>query len=790
MVSMLDRKLLRDLWRLKGQGLAIALVLAAGIGVLILANGTHRSLTQIRDTYYQRNRFAHVFAEVKRAPRHLVRRIERLPGVTLVEARITGSVILDIEGLDTPASGRLVSLPARKSGEGQPRLNRLHLRAGRLPSQGRNNEVVVNEAFAKAHGFEPGMTLGAIVNGRRRKVKIVGIALSPEFIYAVSPGEMMPDNRRFGILWMSRPEAEAAFDMQGAFNSVLLLLRRDASQPRVIEQLDRILDRYGGLGAYGRKDQQSHAFIDAELKQLRGMGLILPPIFMLVAAFLINITLSRLITLERQQIGLLKALGYHSFTVALHYLKLVMVIALVGILIGLPLGNQFGQMMTRIYADFYHFPFLIYTNPPDIMVIGTLIALLAAAFGALHTVLQVVNLPPAVAMSPPAPTRYKRSMATRLLSGLPQSSVMILRHMMRFPLRAALTSLGIAGGVALMTGSLSIIDSLDFMIDVTYFRTLRYDTSVEFTGLHDRRIVGEITRLPGVLRAEPHRSVPVVLHHLNFTRRLALVGIARQNRLRGLLDTRMQPLALPEHGLAIAEKVAQLLHVRRGDTIRVEIREGRKQILNLPVTAILQGYLGLSVYMDLDRLNALLGDGRAITGVTLSVDTKYQKQLYGKLKNDPAVAGLTLLRESQKKFRETMAENINIIRSVYVLMAVIITFGVVYNAARINLSERARELASLRVLGFSKAEVSHILLGELALIVLLAIPPGWLMGIGLKWMIIQSLDNDLYRVPFHLVRDKLFIAALICMGAALVSALVVRKRIDELDLIEVLKTRE
>ena len=789
-MKVLDKKLLRDLIRLKGQGLAIALVMASGIAVLVMAVGTHRSLSQIRDTYYERYQFAHIFAQVKRAPKRLVRQIALIPGVTKVEPRIIGSVILDIKGMKTPASGRLVSLPISRSKNGQPGLNRLYIRIGRLPAAGARNEVVINEAFANAHGFAPGMTLGAIINGRQRDVKIVGIALSPEFIYAVGPGEMIPDDKKFGILWMAEVQAEAVFDMQGAFNSVVLLLRRDAREKQVLEQLDRILDRYGGFGGFGRKDQQSHAFIDTELTQLKGMALVLPPIFLLVAAFLINITLSRLITLEREQIGLLKAIGYTSFGVASHYLKLVLAITFVGLLIGIPLGGWLGHGLTGIYTQFYHFPFLLFINPLDAYMIGIIVSLLAALVGALRAVWQVVALPPAVAMSPPAPTRYKKGVTERLLVGLPQSTTMIIRHMVRFPVRTALTSLGIAGGVALLTAALSLIDSMNFMIDVTYFRTLRYDSSVEFTGLRDHRIINEIAHLPGVLRTEPHRTVSVVLRNENRTRRLGLTGLKSGNRLRGLLDPELKPLTLPDNGLAVAEKVAELLLLKRGDMVRVEIKEGRKRTLYLPVSAIMQGYLGLSVYMDLDRLNALLGDGNAISGVTMSIDQNFENDLYAKLKTFPAVAGITMLRASQEKFRDTLAENINIIRSVYVLMAVIITFGVIYNSARINLSERGRELASLRVLGFSKGEVSYILLGELALIVLIAIPPGWLMGIGLKWMIVQSLDNELYRVPFHLVRDKLFYAAGICILAAGVSAFIVHRRIDRLDLIKVLKTRE
>lgn len=789
-MAVLNTKLWRDLGRLKAQGLAIALVMAAGIAVLVLAVGTHRSLFEIRETYYERNRFGDIFAEVKRAPHRLMAQIAEIPGVAAAEPRITGRIILDIEGLSTPASGRLVSLPLQHSLDGQPQLNRLHVRLGRLPSRGSRDEVAINEAFATAHGFLPGMQIAAIIEGHRRTVTIVGVVLSPEFIYAVAPGELMPDDKRFGVLWMAQEEAEAIYDMQGAFNSLALSLRKGTQEQEVIDRLDKLLERYGGLGAYGRKDQQSHAFLDSELVQLEAMSWVLPPVFLIVAAFLINITLSRIVTLEREQIGLLKALGYHSSAVALHYVKLVLAIAAVGLLIGVPLGYYFGRTVTHLYAEFYHFPFLIFINPPDIHLISVAVSLAAAVLGALQAVWQVLDLPPAVAMAPPTPTRYRRLFGESLLRNLPQTTTMILRHMIRFPLRTTMTSLGIAGGVALLLGSLSVVDSIDFMIDVTYFRTLNYDTSVEFTGIRQHSIADEMAHLPGVLRVEPHRSVAVTLRHGSYSKRLVITGIAVDSHLRHLLDPDLEPLKLPDTGLAIAEKIAELLHLRRGDVVRVEVMEGRKQYLDLPITAIMQGYLGLSMYMDLDRLNDLMGDGNAVSGVALAVDARNEDALYEQLKTLPAVAGMSMLRASLGQFRTTLAENINTITTIYTLMAVVITFGVVYNSSRINLSERARELASLRVLGFTRAEVSYILLGELALQVLIAIPPGWLGGIALKLAINSSLDNDLFRVPFHMERDKFFFSAGVSILAASVSALVVRRRIDSLDLIEVLKTRE
>ncbi len=335
-VPALDRKLLRDLWRTKGQALAIAIIVACGVGVLVMSLGTLDSLEASRDAYYERNRFPDVFATVKRAPRSLEPRIARIPGVARVETRIVREVTLDIEGMTEPAVGRVVSLPEH----GEALLNAVTLLAGRLPARGRDDEVVVNEAFAEANGFALGDRIAALINGVRRDVSIVGVGLSPEFTYVLPPGGLMPDNRRYGVLWMEREALEAAFDLEGAFNEASVSLAHGASSEDVIDALDQLLDRYGGLGAYDREDHQSHAFLDGELEQLRAIGTIIPPVFVFVAAYLLHSVLARLIDVEREQIGVLKAFGYRNAEVSAHYLKLALAIALVGLVLGYALWGS------------------------------------------------------------------------------------------------------------------------------------------------------------------------------------------------------------------------------------------------------------------------------------------------------------------------------------------------------------------------------------------------------------------------------------------------------------------
>jgi putative ABC transport system permease protein len=786
-MRMLDRKLVRDLRRMWAQALAIALVMASGVATFILASGAYHSLDETRSAYYLRYRFADVFAQVRRAPKSVLEQILAIPGVAAAEPRITRLALLDVEGLTEPATGQAVSVPDWT----EPRLNLLHVREGRLPERERTDEVTVNEAFAKAHGMHVGSTFKALLNGRKRELKVVGIALSPEFIYALGPGDLMPDDRRFAVLWMSEKGLAALFDLDGAFNDVTLRLLPGASQATVIDRLDGVLARYGGTGAYGRKDQLSHAFLDAELKQLDALRRVMPPIFLLVSAFLINITLSRMVALEREQIGLLKALGYGPLPIAAHYVKIVLGIAAAGIGIGFLAGAWLGTGLTRLYGDFFHFPFLIFRHDADTYLIAGLVCALAAVAGALKAVREVLALAPAVAMQPPAPTRYRRLFASRvgLTAQLSQLTVMALRHIARRPLRAGATSLGIAMGVGLLVTALLSFDSVEQMIDVAFFGTERQHATLNFTDEKHTRALQSVERLPGVLRAEPYRSVAVRLGKEHLSRQLSIIGKPRDMDLSRVLDLDGRPVRLPASGLVVNERVAEVLRLRRGDIVEVEFLEGRRGTRQVPVADVIKSYFGLTVFMDLQALDELM-HGPQLTGVHVAYDDLRQGELFAAIKSTPGIGSIALQRHALARFRETIAQNINYTVTVYVALAVIIAFGVVYNSARIQLSEHARELASLRVLGFTRGEVSRVLLTELALLTLAAIPLGWIIGYGFGWLLIQAFSSDLYRVPFTIERATYAKASMVVLLATAASALIVRRRIDTLDLIAVLKTRE
>lgn len=787
MIPPLRRKVLRDLRRLWAQVLAIALVLAAGVATLILGNGAYASLHETRARYYAENRFADVFADVTRAPRALLAEIETIEGVLDAEARIVKLGLLDLPTMTEPGAVMLVSLPG-SNGEG---LNRLYLRLGRLPDPHSANEVVVSEGFAKAHRLGPGDSLPVLMNGKRRALRITGVALSPEFIYALGPGEIMPDPRRFGIVWAPRASLEAAFDLEGAFSNVVLKLAPGAKPEPVIAALDRMTARYGGVGATGRADQTSHAFLDAELKQLSAMVKILPPIFLLVAAMLVNMTLSRLIALEREQIGLLKAIGYSSRAVAQHYVEFVLLICVFGILIGFGAGAWLGAGMARMYARFFSFPFLVFTRDPQLFALAGVVTLAAAVAGAVQAVRAVVRLPPAVAMAPPAPAAYRQRMGwLRRRVALRQTGVMVARHLLRWPFRTLSSIVGVAMAVAVLVASLWSFGSIDHMVDITFFRSERHDAVIVFGNPEPARSVFAARQMPGVMVAEPFRAVTARISHRNLSKRLAVVGRPAGAQLSRVLDPELRVMDMPEAGLILSEALAEALQVRPGDLVTLEVLEGARPTVTLPVSGVSLGYVGLGAAMEIGALNRLMREGALVSGLNLQIDAAEQAAFHAAAKAAPKTELVTVAALTLDRFRQTLAENITVMISVYAGLATIIAVGVVYNFARIALSEQGRELASLRVLGFTRAEVAGVLFGELAVVVLLAQPLGWLFGHGIGLAMVAAFSSDLYRVPFVMGREVYAASSLIVLFAALLSALAIRARIDKLDMIEVLKTRE
>lgn len=784
----LNIKLRRELWQMRGQVLAIALVIAGGVAVCVMSLVNYSSLSATRADYYQQHQFAEVFVSVKRAPLNVLREIRRLPGVARVEDRVEGSAKLEMPGFSDPVSARLVSVPST----GQPGINRLFIRQGRLPEAGRAREVAVIGSFAEAHRLSLGDRFFAIINGRRQQLVLTGIVESPEFIYVLPPGGMLPDYQRFGVLWMNRDVLAPAFDMDGALNSLVVTLRRGNTLETVIDALDRVLEPYGTTGAYGRADQFSHRFLNDELNQLKTMATVFPLIFMSVAMFLLNVVIGRLIGTQRDIIAVLKAFGYGNREIAWHYSKLVMVIALLGLLLGMVLGLWLGRALGELYMDYYRFPGLLFRIQPAWLLAIAALTLLVAWGGAWRSIRRAAALPPAEAMRPEGPARYHLSVLERVLrrTWFSQPSRMILRQLSRRPGRTALSVGGIAMATAIVLVGNFQFDSVSVMVHTQFARVQQQDLAAAFIDPVNASALFGLQRHPGIRYVEGRRVVPVRLVFGHRQWRSAITGIPSQAQLQFVIDENLQPVTLPVAGLLLTDYLAAELGVRPGESIQVQLLEGDRRTVAVPVTGISSEFVGVGAYMRLEALNRILGDGPLVNQAMINLEPALASSVYDRLRETPAVLGISIRQAMLDSFYDTLARTFLTFTFFNSLMGGIIAFGVVYNTIRISLAEKGRELASLRVLGYTHNEVAHILLGEVALLIVVGIPLGWFAGQGLAVLIITAMQTELYRVPLIITGQTLSVSALVVVVSALASGLVAWRRLWALDLVAVLKTRE
>ena len=784
----INRKLFRDLRLMRSQAIAIALVLAAGIAMYVAYFSVFDSLQKTRAAYYADNRFADVFAGVKRAPLALASRIRDIDGVAQADVRVVVDVTVDLPGVTEPMTGRLISMDFPR---GRP-LNDVTMRRGREPEPGRPDEVLINEGFAEKRNLGPGDAIGAIINGHRRTLRIVGTALTPEYVYAIRTGDLLPDPSRLAILWMERQALGAAFNMEGGFNDVSLRLAPGASEPAVMAALDDVLAPYGAFGSVPQRLQTSAWFLSNELKQLQTAGVFVPSIFLLVAAFLLNVSLNRIVAVQREQIAALKAVGYTNGELARHYMGWSVIISIGGAVIGAGLGKWLGVGMVNMYNEFFKFPDLSHHVAPEYILRALVIGAVSGLAGALTAVRHVVKLAPAEAMRPPAPEHFRQTLIERLgfQRRMAPAIRMILRNTASSPIRTTLAIFGVGLAVSILVVGLFFIDAIDELLRVQFEVIQRQDVTVTFAEPASSSAVYDLQRLPGVQQVESTRGVPVEIRYGHRSRRTAITALEQEPALNRVIDSSLRPVPLAAEGLVMSVTLGQVLDVHAGDVVELRVLEGTRPVRQATVQRLVDDYMGANAYMTVDALHRLMREAGSVSGAYLRVDAAAETSLLERLKRTPVVAGVLLKRAMVQSFKDTIMQNMMTMILFNVLFAGLIAYGVVYNASRIILSERGRDLASLRVLGFTRREASAILLGELAVIVIAAIPVGLAIGQGLGALLVWATNSELYRFPFIVTgRTRLFAVVVVVVSAA-ISGLIVRRRVDHLDLVAVLKVRE
>jgi len=784
----LTTKLFREVGHLRGQLIAIVVVIACGIANFVTFRAVHSSLTLTQQTFYENSRFADLFLTARRVPESVADQIRRVEGVTAVDTRVVTEVLLDLPNVPEAASGTILSVPDR----GQPLLNRLYLRNGRWLNERAENEVIVSTAFADANDYVEGDQFSAVINGRKRRLTIVGRAISPEYVIELSPGTFTIDNKRYGIMWMSRSALAAAFDMQGAFNSATVRLENGADEQTIKDRIDLILKPYGSIGSIGRDEQVSNRFLTDEITQVKVQAVLIPTIFLGVAIFLLNIALLRLVSTQRMSIAILKAFGYSNLQIGFHYVGFALLATVIGSILGYFGGTWLGVQLTELYAKFYRFPTLRFDVPEGVIIGSVLLAVLASVLGALGAVRTVVKLPPAEAMRPEAPRSFKPGILERipLLRRLDPVMHMIWRTLERRPLKAALSVSMISLAVAILIIGRSMFDMFDVIMERQFNLAYRMDGMVNFVQPRSSDAIYDAQRLPGVLYAESFRSVPVDLIKGRFTKRMVINSVGDGQQLSRIINMDGSAADVPSSGLVMSEYLADSYGIDIGDTVTIQVLTDDRRTLHVPLSGTNSEMFGVQAYMNDRALAALMDEQGSISGIYVLLDPDQREAFSAAIKDIPMAAGVLLRQTMYDSFDENYKENMDISTIYIVAFAMIIAFGVVYNSSRIALSERATELASLRILGFTIAEIAVILLGEQFIIIFLAFPVGMALGAWVVYLLPEAFTTDLFRFPVVLTLKNFGLGVATIGVVVLATGVLIYRKLNKLDLIAVRKSRE
>lgn len=741
------------------------------------------------EKYYRDYHFADVFVHLTRAPSRLADRLTEIRGVQRVQTRIVRSVILSIADMVEPASGQIVSIER----DSRNSLNGVIVLRGRLPNPLGPAEVLVSEPFAQAHDFNPGDQLEVIMGGHKEKLQIVGIAMSPEFVYAVQPGLLITDNRKFGILWMPRRQLEAAFNMEGAFNDALLTLQLNANVKHVIYQVDQLTEPFGGTGANDRFDQSSHHRVADEMHQIGSMAYVTPSIFLLVSTFLFNIVLSRMVHHQKEQIATLRAFGYDRREIAFYYIKFVMFLVSIGAMVGCLVGLRLSWWMTDMYVRFFKFPIIVREFASVEATAAVLLGFVSAIFGSIFAIRRAVSLPAAVAMRPEPPPSFQNSVLERigLKRFLSPLGRMIVRRLQANRRATLLSVLGMAMGLAVVVLGSFFEDTIDYVMDVQYQRSQRQDVTLTFFETRSFAALHDVEHLPGVILAEPFRSVPARLKHGSREHRVGIMGLETKPRLFRVLDDTETAIELPPRGgLTISKKLAEILEVEKNEIVTIDVLEGKRGSYEIKIATIFPDYSDPGAYINRQELHRLLGESERLSGAFLLADPARINEMFASVKQTPAVAGVLDKNAALADFKTQISANTYVMRIVNAVFAFIISFGVIYNCALITLAERSRDLATMRIMGFRKREVSYILLGELAIITLLAIPIGLPFGYAFAWLTTLAIDTETHRFPLVVSHYTFAYATCVILATAMASSWYVRRKLENLDLVAVMKVKE
>ncbi|MBC8869454.1 MAG: FtsX-like permease family protein [Planctomycetes bacterium] len=793
-MNTLRRKLVRDLYHSKWLLLAITSIIAIGVTCFVSMQSAFHNLDRAKARYYRQCRMADFWIDLKKAPVSELALLADLPGVTEVHPRIQFYATVDLPEVVKPINALVISLPDRPA---RP-VNGIVPRRGTYFTERRPNEVIVNDAFARAHGLAPGDWIHLLVNKRREEFLVVGTGISSEFTYLLGPGELVPDPSSFGVFYVKHTYAEELFDFEGAANQAVGLLAPDARRENseTLRRAELVLEPFGVFQVTPLRDQPSNLFLSSEIGGLGAFATVVPAIFLAVAALVLNVLINRLARQQRTVVGTLKAIGYGDWAIFGHFLSFGLMVGVVGGLAGSVLGYLSATLMTWIYRLFFEFPdlrsgFYLYTHA-----VGISISLVCSVLGCLYGARSMLRLQAAEAMRPEPPRSGQAIVLERWLGGLwrrlGSGWRMAIRSIFRARVRTAAGVFAAAMGAGLLVSGFMMLESSFYLLDFEFQCVTRSDVDLTFESERGRDALTEVRRLPGVDHAEPTLNVACTFVHGPYRRKGGVVGLLPDARLTIPRDVDAQPITLPESGIVISRRLASILHVDSGDEVTMIPVKGERRPVDVTIARVANSYMGLSAYAELNHLSRLVGEEFAMNAAQLTTNGRPEDltRMYHRLKQTPAVRSVVLRRDSIDNLRETLLINQWVLIGMLVFFSGAVFFGSVVNASMVSLAERQREVATFLAMGYDPWRVGGVFLRESMLTNMTGTLLGFPVGYFLMVLTAMAYESDLLRLPVVSAPWIWLSTVGLSVLFALIAHCAVQWKIQRMDYVEALKVKE
>lgn len=787
-MGILFRKLLRDIKEARGQFISILVIVVIGVMFYSGINSTFRNLSVASEKYYKEYRFADLWVDFYRAPENAVERVNSLPYVKTTTGRLVMDASMTVS--DENATLRFITLPEVK----EDIVNDIVIKSGRYFGKEETNQCLVEEEFYKAHNMKLGDYIYPVISGNEVKMKVIGAVKSPEFIYTLKDGgELMPDNSRFGIVFIKKSFGQEIFGFHGSINSACILLESGVDLEKAKDDIERDLKSLGVMGVIDRENQISNKMLSEEMRGLQSMAGAFPVVFFIVAAVIIYIMMSRMVENQRTQIGVLKALGFSNMQVLYHYLSYSVFIAITGSAIGSIFGMYLGAAFTNLENMYFHLPLADMRMYPDLILPASALTLIFCLLAGYNSCKKVFKILPSEAMLPKAPPIGKKIFMERvklIWDNTTHAWRMILRNVFRHKRRALLTSTGIIFCVALLLVAFSMKDSIDFMVEQQYKNIQDYDIKVSFSRLLNLEEILEIRNISHVAKVEPVLETGVEIQNGWRKKTIGFTALIKNPEMYRVVDKSGQALSLPKDGILIPEKLSTSLDIKPNDTVFLKPYFPGKEKREVTVKGIAAQYIGLSAYTSMENVNHIFGEGLMGNSAVIKLqDSTFEKDVKDELKNMASVASV----QSKSDALNALMKNMGAMSSsigVMILLAAILSIAVVYNTATINIFERQRELATLKVLGFKDNEIKKLIFNENYMITVFAILVGLPFGNWLGITMMLSFTTDFYSFPFIAESRTYVLSAVLTLLFTMLANFILMKKIKSISIVEVLKNRE